>query len=110
MTVKTSREFLMSLKKNDLIRVNGTLRVIRCCRWCEKVKGKPTGTFIFSILRCSWTRRPSTVILSHELRQRTVELVARNYVSKHPVSKLLDDDIANDTRNLNCCDVIGVIS
>ncbi|QYW02183.1 hypothetical protein CPT_Sonora_082 [Stenotrophomonas phage Sonora] len=110
MAHRTSREFLQTLKAGDLLRVNGRLRVLREVKWRQHKDLPPTGWFVFAILRCSWTRRPSTTKNVTDMMNCRVELVARNYVPKHPVSLLLDKDLREKTRTLECCDVIGVIT
>jgi RNase P/RNase MRP subunit p30 len=104
------RQFLLSLQPGDLLRINGKLRVLRYVRHRRWRNRPTTASYAFSILRCSWTRRPITCKNIHDLATCTVELVARNYQSKHPISQLLDADLRNNTRVLDCCDVIGVIS
>ena len=109
------REFLLSLRPGDLLKAKGRLRVLRYTRHRTWRNRPTTASYAFSIQRCSWTRRPFTIYNIHDLNRCAVELIARNYQSKHPVSLLLDAELhgflnSRDERNLNCCDVIGVIS
>jgi hypothetical protein len=102
-----------SLRENDLIRWNGKLRVIR-----GVTPGTGTGyrriSFSFSILRCSWTRRPFTTYTRTDLQdlKRPLELVARNYKDKTVIGQLVNKDIqarSSAPSVLECCDVVGVI-
>lgn len=112
---RAEREALIdSLQVGDLVRLNGTLRVVRGI-------GKPTPksprkqdkvySVTFAIRRCSWTRKPYTVKGRVDLYNIPLEIVRRNFGTVHgPMDCLLQQDC--DRRNgptlLECCDVIGI--
>lgn len=104
-------EFLKSLRQWDVIRFNGKLRVVREVKWVGM-----RGFFTFSILRCSWTKRPYTVYNSTDLGNPkfNLELVFRNYRPKLILETVLQKTIQRDQPSrmleLNCCDVVGIIS
>lgn len=108
---------LRSLRPGDVIRWNGTLRVVRTVKWSDKrCRGRrrdarPSGIFTFVILHCSWTGRCYTCYTSSDLAQKPLELIARNFHSK---SIALDQAILTNIQNgterptLSCCDVHGI--
>lgn len=112
---RAEREALIdSLQVGDLVRVNGTLRVVRGL-------GIPTPkssrrkdraySVTFSIRRCSWTRRPYTVVSRCALYNVPLEVVVRGYgTERGPLDVLLqaDCDARTGPSLLECCDVIGV--
>lgn len=103
-----SLEFLQSLRENDLIRVNGRLRLIRAVHWRQWKGMTPTGYFTFAIARCSWTKRCTTSQKSTDFYHRTVELVARNYQPKGEFEANITAHARDKNLNsLHCCDVIG---
>ncbi|HET6725856.1 MAG TPA: hypothetical protein VFH85_07620 [Gammaproteobacteria bacterium] len=106
-----------SLQVGDLVRFRGALRVVRGVNrfaGYRKSKRKPSQvqSIDFSILRCSWTRRPYTVVSRCDLYRVPLEIVKRGFGTEHgPLDVLLQRDI--DARGcapslLQCCDVIGV--
>lgn len=108
--------FLETLRQWDVVRINGTLRVIREVYAPEH---RPFfRSFIFAILRCSWTHRATTVRAIHDLADPAkvkIELVGRNYRYKTPIEQALQKEIdarrcSRHTRTMECCDVIGVIT
>lgn len=107
----TSREFVLSLKEGDVIRIDGTLRVVRYVRHYQNKHYPPNARFGFAIRRCSWTGKGYTFYAAHDLMRRNVELVARNFKSKLEVSDKLNKEIKAMTtkRDISCCDVVGVI-
>lgn len=111
---------LKSLRTGDVIRLNGSLRLIRKIEWrAHKPKrGLPKtytydkGWFYFAIRHCSWTRRPYTLYSSVDLASMHVELIGRNVHTKHEtfdhafltaIEQRLDAP-----RLLSCCDVRGM--
>lgn len=103
-----------SLSVGDLIRLNGKLRVVRAIgRRLPKshITDEQVYSVTLSIMHCSWTRRPYTVKGRCELYNVPLEVVSRGYGEvRGPLEVLLQKDIEEGTRILECCDVIGVIS
>lgn len=112
---RAEREALIdSLEVGDLVRFNGTLRVVRDL-------GIPTPkssrrkdrvySVTFAIRRCSWTRKPYTVVSRVAMYNVPFEVVRRGYGTvRGPIDYLLQQDCENrrgDTL-LKCCDVIGI--
>lgn len=104
-------ELLLRLKPMDLVRLNGTLRIVRETSIKLNKKGKVGGCLTFSIMRCSWTKRPYTVKNVTEIKAAGIELVARNFILKHGLNKLLNEDVTKKSATekcvLTCCDVVG---
>lgn len=107
----TPREFILSLKEGDVIRIDGTLRVVRYVRHYQNKYYPPNARFGFAIKRCSWTGRGYTFYAAHDLMRRNVELVARNFKSKLEISNKLDKEIKENrvAKGITCCDVVGII-
>lgn len=103
-----------SLEVGDLIRLNGTLRVVRDVSRPPKrsSKGYRNYSFTFAILRCSWTHRPYTVRNRVDLYRADLSVVCKGYgAERGPLEVELQREIADDRiRLLECCDVIGVIA
>ena len=113
---RLEREALIdSLQVGDLVRLNGTLRVVRAI-------GLPTPkssrrkdrvySVTFAIRRCSWTRKGYTVKGRVDLYNCPLEVVKRGFgVNNGPLEAMLQEDIENRRGHalLECCDVIGVI-
>lgn len=108
---------LYALKPNDVIRLNGTLRVVRTVKWRNERKrgrrrdARPRGIFTFVILHCSWTGRCYTCYTSSDLAQKPIELIARNFRSKNAALEqqiLHNIHHALDHPTLSCCDVHGI--
>ena len=105
-------ELLLSLKPMDLVRLNGRLRIVREASIKLNKNGKAGGSLAFSIMRCSWTKRPYTYKNVYDIKALGIELVARNVILKHGLNKLLNEDFAKGTTEkcvLTCCDVIGIL-
>lgn len=108
---------LYSLKPNDVIRLNGSLRVVRTVKWSNKrcrgrrLDARPRGLFTFVILKCSKTRRCYTVYTGTDLAQKPLELIGRGFKSKN---EALDAAILANIQNpvehqtLSCCAVHGI--
>jgi hypothetical protein len=109
------KELIDSLELGDLVRINGTLRVVRDVSPGRfKQAQVRVRSITFSILRCSWTRRPYTVKNRCDLYHAKVEVVQKGFGCEHgPIEVVLQEDITKrfyDKSLLECCDVIGVIT
>ena len=105
-------QIILSLRRNDLVRLGKSLRIVRAASMSVGRKGNVKGYLTFAILRCSWTTRPYTVIDVHEARRRGVELVARNVKLKHGLNELLDQDCRRKDAGpnvLKACDIVGIL-
>ena len=115
--------FLKSIKDGTIIRMNGSLRIVRRVIWIthEKKRGRPKcytydkGYFYFVILHCSWTRRPYTLYTSTDMCSKVIEIIGHNYKSKMPIFDAaleieLDRGGLTPTNRLQltCCDVQGI--
>lgn len=106
---RLARERLIdSLEVGDLIRLNDKLRVVR---GVSKYRGSQrTRCVTFAIRRCSWTRRPDTVRNRFDLYRVRLAIVKKGFgLGTDALSVLLQSDIDNNTKTLECCDVVGVI-
>lgn len=110
------KELIDSLEVGDLVRLNGTLRVVRdVSRGTRKSPLRPEQVYsvTFAIRRCSWTRRPYTVRGRCDLYHADLEVVKKGFgAERGPLEVLLQKDITDrhgHSRLLECCDVIGVI-
>ena len=105
-------EVLLSLKPMDLVRLNGRLRIVRETSIKLNTKGKVSGCLTFSIMRCSWTKRPYTIKNVPDIRAAGIELVARSVKLKHGLSAILDKDVkkqGTEKCDLTACDVVGIL-
>jgi hypothetical protein len=106
-------QFLASLRKNDLLLVNGRLRVLRDVHRSSSSKWKRDHIwFYFVILRCSWTNRPYTLYEANDMKNKRIELVARNFKQKdngfvEAFARELLHPRPEDVK-LSCCDVHGI--
>lgn len=114
---RAEREAMIdSLQVGDLVRLNGTLRIVRGIHKPNPKSTKPHNrvySVTFSILRCSWTRKPYTVKGRVDMYNVPLEVVQRDYGTMHnPIDVLLQADCENRSGDtlLKCCDVIGVTS
>jgi hypothetical protein len=107
---RPEREVLIdSIQTEDLIRLNGAIRIARSV----KRKGGRVKSVIFAIRRCSWTRRPYTVINRADMYLKPLEIVAKGFsLCRGPIDAMLQSDIEarGGPSLLECCDVIGVVS
>ena len=106
---RKEREALIdSLQVGDLIRINNLTRVVR---GVAHKRGGKVRSITFSIQRCSWTRRPYTVLGRSDLYLCTLHVVKRGYgVQRTGLEALLQKDVEDhNSRILECCDVIGMI-
>lgn len=90
--------------------MNGKLRIIRLV--ARKKDGR-VRSVVFSILRCSWTRRPDVTYGRTDLYCCRLRVVKKGYgCTKTWLERVLQKQIENrhDERVLECCDVIGVIT
>lgn len=119
MMTQERRELLMGLREGDVIRLNGTLRVVRKINdSAEEKRGRKRGyprkrMFSFAILRCSWTHRPYTCYTTSDMGNPkwSVELVMRNYKPKAEIEVRLNEEIARAPAirpYLDCCDIRGI--
>jgi hypothetical protein len=107
---REAREALIdSIEDGDLIRLNGTLRVARSVSRREgRVK-----SITFAIRRCSWTRRPYTVVGRTDMYLKPLEIVAKGFGLCHgPLDMFLQSDVEarGGPSLLQCCDVIGIVT
>lgn len=117
MSREQRKALIDSLEPGDLIRLNGTLRVVRDVgRRTKKSPLRPEQVYSITcaIRRCSWTRRPYTTINRCDLYLVPLEVVRKGYGAEHgPLEVMLQQEIEDkhgDRRILECCDVIGVIA
>lgn len=95
-----------------LVDPHGTARVVRAiARWRRRNKDAElrVQTVHFSILRCSWTQRPVTVLFRSDLRSRKF----RPTGIRVRLGTKMDKLIAVETKclglpKLTCCDVKGI--
>lgn len=101
------RELINTVKIGDLVRVNGTLRIVRDLG----IRNGKVHFLTLSILRCIWTRRPFTVYNKYDLSANPFEVVKRGYgVPDTSLDRILTKHIEDSTvRDLECCDVMGVL-
>lgn len=114
MSLEERKALIDSLQVGDLIRLNGTLRIVRDLGRRTRrspLKSEQVYSITCAIRRCSWTRRPYTTINRCDLYHARLEVVRRGYGTEHgPIEVMLQQEIADDNlRILECCDVIGVI-
>lgn len=112
------REALIdSLEVGDLVMFRGSLRIVRDVgrfQGYRKSKRKPrqVQSVVFSIQKCSWTRRPYTVVSRCELYRVPFAIIKRGFGVEHgPIDVLLNRDVLSTKGSpsiLQCCDVIGV--
>lgn len=112
MSVNNNNYWPYVVKVGDILRdAKGNERVVR--RVSYGSNGLPTYV-TFSINRCSWTRRPYTVLLYTDLRRRGFVPTGRSVKRWTVFDQKLDRNIVHsgqrDVRELFCCDVVGVIS
>lgn len=117
MGLDARKALIDSLEVGDLIRLNGKLRVVRGIgrrTYKSPLRSSQVYSVTLSIQRCSWTGRPYTVRGRCDLYHAELQVVQKGYgAERGPLEVLLQRDIDNrhgDTRLLECCDVIGVIS
>lgn len=103
------RALIDSLECGDLVRINGTLRIVRSAN--RRQPGGKVYTLTFAIRRCSWTHRPYTVMNRAMLYHADLEVIQRGYgAERGPLEIELQAEIADrNRRHMHCCDVIGVI-
>jgi len=82
-------------------------------RIVRKITRKGNGlvhSVTFSILHCSWTERPYTVLCRSDLATRGFTPAGcRVITSKRRLDKRLAATIANhEDRRMTCCDVVGI--
>jgi hypothetical protein len=97
------------LRAGDIVAFNRRVRVVR-----EVTRRRGRVSHVtFSILRCSWTRRPFTTRNRSDLYHVDLMILVRDYpIDATPLEALLYRDIMNTREKsvLQCCDVIGVLT
>lgn len=106
---RTDLDRLMrDLTPGDIVQVGRNLRTILQVSKCSE--GWVTH-LTFSIMRCSWTRRPTTSMNRVDLHQRKLKLVKKRKLPDDFITHTLIKDAqqldGHDTI-LKCCDVAGV--
>ena len=104
-----------SLEVGDLVRLNGSLRVVRDIgrrRRKSRIDDSQVYSVTFAIMRCSWTRKPYTVRGRCDLYHADLAVVQKGYgTERGPLDVFLQRDLANNGDCvLKCCDVIGIVS
>jgi hypothetical protein len=107
------KEFLRSLRPGDLIKWNGSFRLVREVIDKQKRgnKGFSSRMFVFAKLRCSRYPNTYTCYGWSSLFHGTVELIARNVKFKTWVSEMVDKDIKRrvcEERFIEQCDTVGM--
>ncbi len=117
---REAREALIdSLQVGDLIRRNGTLRLVRHVTRLHEGSGRlnrrdgkrypgRVKSVTFAIRRCSWTGRPVTVIGRVDLYYGTLEIVRRNFpLARSFEEAVLQDEVSLKGPRVLSCEIAG---
>lgn len=95
------------IQAGDIVLFKGTERIVR--KACYGKNGLLTYVY-FTILRCSWTRRPYTLYQRSELKNNASPTDKKYKFKAGSIDIELWRDIADHRRQkLHCCDVVGLI-
>ena len=105
--MRTQPDWMRQVSIGDVLASGtGTLRIVR------RVSHYPDGdlrSVTFAIRRCSWTRRPTTVMGYSDLRLLGYQPVGASMPLRARLDHELAKDIADHRRqSLHCCDVRGI--
>jgi hypothetical protein len=107
------RDWRDDIKIGTVLYERGDMNRPRIVREVAMSKGKGREGFLcavtFSILRCSWTHRPYTVVCRSDLKCRGFTPAGVRVTSMTLMDKRLNAAIIDlDNRRLSCCDVRGM--
>lgn len=110
-------DWIDRLKPGDVVKFkSGSLRTVLEVTYRTHDNGRLLCA-MFTILHCSWTKRPYTILERSDIAQRGQCVTrARVNLAKHPAAVLAIadscirglDDKGEPNRVATCCDVIGV--
>jgi len=100
--------WLREVKVGDVLKVNGSLRVVRGVSHGPFPDSR--STFSFAIKRCSWTRRGYTVYTSSDLITLGALRMNKRMPLRTKLDRVLSEDISKSLKKpqLSCCDVEGM--
>lgn len=107
MTYGKVRDWRDDIKVGDVLRVDKRFRLVRRV---SRAKDGFLGSVTFAIKRCSWTRRPYTVVGRVDLAYRNFQPTnVRITAEKTPLSERLLREINSDgPPSMTCCEVAGL--
>lgn len=105
--LEPQKDLLRSIRVGDTISINGSIRVVR---GVHRNSRHTRICFTFSILHCSWTKKPYTVMNWIGLYHKDVQILRRGgKVLGSELEKKLMKAVWGQEKELHCCDVIGVL-
>jgi len=111
MTVKPVPDWRDNIKDGDVLLIGNDYRVVRRATYTTKHGNKTLSAVTLAIRRCSWTKRPYTVVSRSDLKCRGFRPTGIT-IKRENNSTLIADlmrHIDNDyLREMDCCLVKGV--